>query len=944
MVHILTSNGNVLSVEVRPQESRSGDSATTANLALPLKRVLTKEVFAEQQSYLNTASMAAYVSLNKRDQANRFKASVNLKSQSENGLNFIKGSTSSGLGFTIALFNAYWAIVLKKGKGVIAPVFATGEVNKNGELESIGHIETKINSVLEFVTRNGIPEFTICMPKANKEELSEKTIYSIQNHGGQIVAKSTVQESLLALLGEEYDGDPLGRWEPFKGLESFEYRDSIRFFGRQKDVERLYADFSSNNGFLIVSGPTGAGKSSLVKAGLIPYLTQKNHCDGWISSTPTELDKSGLLEEVITLFSKGQEVGQQRKKEIEAVIRNQNSDEIKKVLSDLHVFNQSYVIHIDQFEETFTILGSTSKVLEDLKLLNGVLRLSNDIKIILSIRNEYLPNLLDLGLIQSPVISNVSSILSPQSWSEIVSQQASVSDINFESNNDVSLEQSIIDQAIKIPNALSLVQFVLKQLYDSAQLEQENKNTLRLKHFNQMGGIVGAISNRAEEAIEATQASVDTINEMFSLFVNVNGDGLPYSKSIEWLEENQFSQELNQLVIDLYKANIFLREKNEKGIDTYRFAHESLFASWPRLKRWISDQKEFLIWKNSIDRSFQNWLKSSSQDQKKFLISDRHILIDSRSFQRQGLINDSRLQNFIKNSYIEVKNQRYFNVLSLSFLILLIVSVFPYFTYEPSKVEINTLTCLTGGDPIETLEIYVLHKGQAETLKEKFCHNKNTEISNEYGQIKFYWKQPESYNMAKLFTGKLAIIQSSDSNLGQSSIISNPALYTPIAKYPDYYSCLYSLKDTKTPVLTKEYFEGKTLGLSNKVYSQSSYQVPLMELSKIGVYPPMIKHPNTASMQSSLESKEIDLIAKFCPYSKKDELEAEKSFNYLKLDKKLEGTTWYVSNKVKLKSIKCIVQSYLMDSAEATKKNEEDGPDSYFANIKILNQEDCTDE
>ena len=71
MVHILTSSGNILRVEVRPQESRIGDSASTANLTLPLKKLLSNEVFLEQQGYLNTAAIAAYVSLNKIDQRDR---------------------------------------------------------------------------------------------------------------------------------------------------------------------------------------------------------------------------------------------------------------------------------------------------------------------------------------------------------------------------------------------------------------------------------------------------------------------------------------------------------------------------------------------------------------------------------------------------------------------------------------------------------------------------------------------------------------------------------------------------------------------------------------------------------------------------------------------------------------------------------------------------------
>ena len=89
------------------------------------------------------------------------------------------------------------------------------------------------------------------------------------------------------LLGKSYDGDPLVRWEPFKGLKSFDYEDSVRFFGRDKDVDRLYDDIKKNNGLLIVAGASGTGKSSLIKAGLITRLEQENNQLHWAYTTPS---------------------------------------------------------------------------------------------------------------------------------------------------------------------------------------------------------------------------------------------------------------------------------------------------------------------------------------------------------------------------------------------------------------------------------------------------------------------------------------------------------------------------------------------------------------------------------------------------------------------------------------------------------------------------------
>jgi hypothetical protein len=108
MIYILSSTATILSTEVRPQESNSRDAVAEGLLHLKLKQQLTPAAFDEQQGYLATAATAAYVSLNKLDQRHRYRASLNLVSTTDAPFNFTQGSSSSGLGYALALFDAWW--------------------------------------------------------------------------------------------------------------------------------------------------------------------------------------------------------------------------------------------------------------------------------------------------------------------------------------------------------------------------------------------------------------------------------------------------------------------------------------------------------------------------------------------------------------------------------------------------------------------------------------------------------------------------------------------------------------------------------------------------------------------------------------------------------------------------------------------------------------------
>jgi len=248
MIYILTTTNTILQTQVRPQESGGSDNAADGLLSLKLKKTLSTQSFDEQQKYLSIAAIAAYIALNKLDQRQSFRAKVDLISTTGESFHFSQGSSSSGLGYALALFETWWTKVLDKPGIFPSPVFATGEILPSGELKPIAHLSDKINAVCTYIQNNGeqISSFYLCYPEKNHDEITQKQITRIKKLGGHLLPANRLHDVLGELLKDHYDGDPLGRWEPFKGLNSFNYEDSVRFFGRGKDIERLYDDIQQN--------------------------------------------------------------------------------------------------------------------------------------------------------------------------------------------------------------------------------------------------------------------------------------------------------------------------------------------------------------------------------------------------------------------------------------------------------------------------------------------------------------------------------------------------------------------------------------------------------------------------------------------------------------------------------------------------------------------------
>lgn len=679
MLYVLSSAQQIFSVTVRVQESRQGDGAAAANLALNMKQYLSSEVFDEQQRYLNNAAIAAYVSFNKIDQRNRFKASVSLSPQlGEDNYSFIEGSSSSGLGYALSLFDAWWHEVLAKPSLADSTIFCTGEIGRNGEIKPISYQNEKIRAAIRLTEAQQISAFTICLPKANEadvpDELKEQAIAS----GGRLIFADRLQTLLGTLYGDAYDGDPLGRWEAFKGLKSFNYEDSIRFFGRDKDTQRLLNDLQSNDGILIVSGQSGSGKSSLVKAGLIPQLEKTVDHLKWVTTTPKEVQTS-FLDDLLTHLAKG--APENNPISPVQIIQGLLEDTLD-VSSVAHLVadNALFLYHIDQFEELYTTdIGQKAEA--QLSALQRLTQLNKRIKVVLSIRNEYLPILLESGEIKSPVISNVSGNLDYAAWQAIVLEQAAFSGYEFEQQQE-SLAHAIIDDAVNTPNSLPMVEFVLQQLAEQAK--QSDQPILLTHHaYQAMGRLVGAIAQRADEVIDVIHTDPITIHHFFSLFVGTTTDGLPFAKRLGYKNSGiEVDQPLNDIIKRAIDASILISASNLADGVELKLAHDCLFNHWNALKQWLSDQEAFLQWRNAVDYGYQQW----ANDQKStYLIDDARLLNQGLNFIKKNLIAEPKLIAYVKRS----KGRKRNGLLSILGLLLLIAMAISLYFYDQYRIKIE---------------------------------------------------------------------------------------------------------------------------------------------------------------------------------------------------------------------------------------------------------------
>lgn len=390
---------------------------------------------------------------------------------------------------------------------------------------------------------------------------------------------------------------------PFPGLRSFEETEAELFFGREKQIDQLLQKFLSVR-FLMVIGSAGSGKSSLVKAGLIPALKNDSTQNWQIcifkpGSDPIANMAYALAEKDV-LYSSDTEAGCSQ---ILSKL-NESDSALLEIYNQSHLAkNKKLFLIVDDFENLFrfSISNEKSNAAAFIQLL---LKTTEDkhspISVLLTMRSDFLGNCTEFnGLPEA--INNGQYLVSKMNAAE--QQDAILRALNIQNVKlSADLTTQLSNDINEHQDQLTCLEHAMMRTWDYWENSKNcNRNEIDFESYEQAGTLDNALSQHLEEAYSTLKTVKDQqiCKAMFCALVNMSGPskGMRRPRKLAELCELTNAGEAEIIaVIDIFRKgkNNFITSISIVPLtpdSILDIAHESVLKRWERLITWIEDEE-----------------------------------------------------------------------------------------------------------------------------------------------------------------------------------------------------------------------------------------------------------------------------------------------------------------------------------------------------------------
>jgi formylglycine-generating enzyme required for sulfatase activity len=428
---------------------------------------------------------------------------------------------------------------------------------------------------------------------------------------------------------------------PFPGLASFGDDDAYAalFYGRSREIALVLDELRRMRATrdlrpFVILGASGAGKSSLLKAGVIPRLRRER--PAWLPLRALRPGADPLLNFADALVRTLADFG---KVEAPGVIRDrlfeswssaerdekfELTDEGKKTLEEVlevegrklrtamgHA-NATILISVDQAEEIARFDGKSGDALGDYLRIAQAARKS-DWMLAFTIRTDSFPELQAHHRFQGLEVHPFDLRAMPTYYHDSVVEEP-VRRYGHE------IEQSLLEALMKdIPDAdaLPLLAFTLQRLWQ----QFASSGNLTKQNYEKLGGLKGLMEDAAERALRGIKPDQDVplfprepskqivelgVYTFVPTLVQINEQGATIRRVAKWSSFTSEQQDLLHM-FDLWRLVVL---KGEADGNTVEVAHEALFREWTRLKGWLEPERARLDALRLLQIDASNWKRN----------------------------------------------------------------------------------------------------------------------------------------------------------------------------------------------------------------------------------------------------------------------------------------------------------------------------------------------
>ncbi len=382
---------------------------------------------------------------------------------------------------------------------------------------------------------------------------------------------------------------------PYPGLAAFTEADAEFFCGREAEVAQMWRKLTSRR-LLAVIGPSGVGKSSFLRAGVIPAKPE-----GWgvLVCQPGEAPFAALARALVPEFAGDIEATAQ-------LVDLRDGDRAVAMVSRWRDRHQQALFIVDQFEELYTL--NPSEIQQCFSKFLRRLVDDGDVHVLLSMRDDFLYRCHAQDSLR-PVFDGLLPLEQPghEGLHRALVEPAQRLGFVFE---DEGLPGEMISEVEGERGALPLLAFAVARLWEKRDRE---RRLLTTQAYTDIGGVGGALGRHAESTLKAVgDQRLPMVREIFRNLVTSEG-----TRSVRSIDEMltvfpdssraDAVQVLHRLV-DARLLTSFEEERTEgHGRRRIEVVHETLLSSWPRLVRWQTQDADAAQLRDQLRQAARTW-------------------------------------------------------------------------------------------------------------------------------------------------------------------------------------------------------------------------------------------------------------------------------------------------------------------------------------------------